>query len=873
MKPAWQLQGGLGQRLRGKLESAAAVALTVARSPQAHLDRGWTACRAYFFSIIFISILFSKIFHIYVHLNSLTVLSLLAWGPTFFFLDIVLVLGARGVARSYEWRSFRDIAALCTVLFSAYTSSMISANLSYYIHKGMEIHWRLSNDFHKDKPSAILVLSALFVAILLETSILVGAFYATPYLSRATGAFLRIWGVVLSATYRYFRPNKEALPHPDTYEQIAIDDFDIGDDNSDSVSLLDAPQDPPAQKSRALLKPAFVVLCSVILLCLRVIRPSNVVYNFLSGSLPLAPFGGLKFGSSQRSVASLPGDFSWLEGKTALDAFPTFDWLHTGDAATAFPDWSPFHINHFNNTEPKDYLYEHYNPMKDPLHFPNLQNNILESISDVLHSGDMKIKHVMVIKLESNRQDVFPFRSDSYIMEHIKNSYNGKIPDEVMGRLANLTPIAERFTGFETGFKKNEEPPTPYGSLSARNAYTSGTYTMKSLTGTMCGVSPIAIQSNLEYLHDIYQPCLPHIFDALNSQSNITNQTEDWTSWPWHSMWMQSHYGTWDHQDGLTPAMGFRDITTKESINENGAKYIPEEPEEEQKYGHPDHTLKNYMRDAFAEAKENNTRLFIAHLTHNTHTPWFKPGNYEEYFGNGHGWNDRLNSYLNTLKYQDDWLATILEILEEAGVIDETLLVMAGDHGLSLPNDGGVTANHDPHVGSFHVPLLVAHPKLPSVEISSAVISTQILPSILDILIETSSINEQSAHILKDLLPLYEGQSLLRPLISEQDKKQEWHFSTMNPGGTWISMRAAAKPYRLVVPLIPDAPWRFTDVVADPLEFHPEEDMNIVSLYDAVQTRYGPDAAMWVSEAAHISQWWIAENHRRWKFSPDDPTS
>ncbi|KAI2733808.1 hypothetical protein CBS147332_823 [Penicillium roqueforti] len=870
MRPPWELKEGLSQRLRGKLESAAIVALEIARSPQDHLNRGWAASRAYFFSVIFISLVLSKAFHIYAHLNALSVLSLLAWGPTFFLLDILLILGARSLARSYEWRTTRDIAAVFTALFSLYASSMISANISFYIHKGMEIHWRISSGFHKDKPAATLVLSALFVAILLETSILVGAFYATPYLSRVTAAFLRVWAAVISATYRYFRPNKQALPHPDTYEEIAIDDYELGDD-SDSLSLLDAPRDPPVRKSQALLKPAIVVSCSAILLFLRVVRPHDMTYSFLSASLPLAPFGGLRFGSSQRGVVSLPGDFRWLEDKNTLDSFPTFDWLHTGDAATAFPDWSPFRISHFNNTAPNEYLYEHYNPLKDPLHFPNLQNEILEPIRDVLHSGDVKIKHIILIKLESNRQDVFPFRSDSYIMEHLKKSWDGNVPEEVMGKLSNLTPIAQMFTGFETGFKENKDRPKPYGGLSAKNAYTSGTYTMKSITGTMCGVSPMPVQGNLEYLHDIYQPCLPHIFHALSQQSNITSDTEDWTSWPWHSKWMQSHYGTWDHQEDLTPVMGFKDITTKESINEAGAIYIPEEPEEEQKYGHPDHTLKNYMRDAFAEAKKNNTRLFIGHLTHNTHTPWFKPGEYEKYFGNGIGWNDNLNRYLNTIKYQDNWLASILEILEEAGVGDETLLVMAGDHGLSLPNDGGITANHDPHVGSFHVPLLLAHPKLPPIEISGAVLSTQMLPSILDILIETSNINEQSAHILKDLLPLYEGQSLLRPLISEQDKKSEWHFSTMNPGGTWVSMRAAGKPYRLVVPLIPDAPWRFTNVVADPLEFSPEEDTDIVSLFDAVQTRHGPEAARWLSEAAHVSQWWIADNFRRWKYSPDEP--
>lgn len=192
--------------------------------------------------------------------------------------------------------------------------------------------------------------------------------------------------------------------------------------------------------------------------------------------------------------------------------------------------------------------------------------------------------------------------------------------------------------------------------------------------------------------------------------------------------------------------------------------------------------------------------------------------------------------------------------------------------GLSLPNDGGLTPNHDPHVSSFHVPLLFSHPKLPQVEVDSAVLSTQILPTTLDLLIESSSLNQDSTKIIKDLLPVYEGQSMLRPLIPDlSGTQQEWHFSVMNPGGTWVSMRSAAEPYRLVVPLKPDAQWRFTNVADDPFELQPGEDFNLRSLIDAVQTRYGPDVAKWLDKAAHIASWWIEENHRRWKFDPENP--
>ncbi|KAJ5337882.1 Alkaline phosphatase-like alpha/beta/alpha [Penicillium brevicompactum] len=857
-------RGSLSQRLGEQARDTALYALDVAQDPQLYLDRGWEASRRYFFSVIFIAIVLSKCFHILVHLKSLTVVSFLVWGLTFFLVDFLLILIACALARSFRYPLWRYLAAFSTAIWSLYTASMISANISYYVHVGNEIHWRNVNNFHHDKPTAWTVLTALGLGILIDVMIYTAAYYATPHLFRITDAFLDIWVSLLPAKYRCTRRKEQKLPDPEIYEQIAIDDYD---ENHESAGLLETPEDQPQtsalpssdRKSTSMLKRGIVIACSVVYLLLRFARPTDATYAFLSATLPLAPFKGLIYRPNQGCVTDLPGDFSWLEDKTALDDFPNFDWLRTDDSLNGFVEWSPFKINH------TEHFQTHYNPAKDPLHNINLQNEILEPLREVLKNGTVKIKHVILIKLESNRQDVFPFRSDSYIMKHIKESYeDGQIPQKVLDRLATLTPMAQRFTGFDNKFETEAERPEPYGGISAKNAYTSGTYTMKSLTGTICGLNPIAVFNNLEYYHDMYQPCLPHIFNALSAQPNRTTETEDWMSWPWHTMWMQSHYGTWDKQYMLTPAMGFTEVMDKERLEEFNDKYLPEEKHD---HDYPDKTLNGYLRDVITAAKEKKRRLFLTHLTHNTHTPYYVPGEYEEFFGNGAGWNDKINKYLNTIVYQDEWLADIMEILNENDMADETLLVMAGDHGLSLPNDGGVTANHDPHVGSFHVPLFFSHPKLPQIEVDSAVLSTQILPTILDLLIESSSIDEHDTKIVKDLLSMYEGQSMIRDLIPEQDGKREWHFSTMNPGGTWVSMRAAEQPYRLVVPLIADAPWRFTDVIADPFELRPEEDLNIVDLHDIVQTRYGPVAAKWLSEAAHVSQWWIAENHKRWGYN------
>jgi Gpi18-like mannosyltransferase len=107
----------LFNRLPKRLQVWAFFALTVAKSPQLYVDRVWGASRKYFFSVIFISLLLSKCFHIYVNPRTVGVLPLLFWGPTFFVVDILLILVACRLARSFESRICRDLAALIVVLF------------------------------------------------------------------------------------------------------------------------------------------------------------------------------------------------------------------------------------------------------------------------------------------------------------------------------------------------------------------------------------------------------------------------------------------------------------------------------------------------------------------------------------------------------------------------------------------------------------------------------------------------------------------------------------------------------------------------------------------------------------------------------------
>ena len=258
---------------------------------------------------------------------------------------------------------------------------------------------------------------------------------------------------------------------------------------------------------------------------------------------------------------------------------------------------------------------------------------------------------------------------------------NGHIPSEVESRLSNLTRTAEMLTGVATGFEQRGRPTRSRGGISATNAVTTATYTLKSLVGTLCGIAPLVADFNREYQQHIYQPCMPHVLDVLNRQVAIMNQTKDITSWPWKSTWMQSVTEGYDNQKPLMPAMGFKDVISKESLLDPHAKHFPPKSDEVNYYGFPDTELRDYLRDAITAAERNHTRLFLTHLTGTTHHPWGIPNDtYMDLMGQSQfGLNHDLNKYLNTIGYVDQWLAEIIEILEETGVANETLLVVAGD--------------------------------------------------------------------------------------------------------------------------------------------------------------------------------------------------
>lgn len=127
-------------------------------------------------------------------------------------------------------------------------------------------------------------------------------------------------------------------------------------------------------------------------------------------------------------------------------------------------------------------------------------------------------------------------------------------------------------------------------------------------------------------------------------------------------------------------------------------------------------------------------------------------------------------------------------------------------------DDSSFSTNNGAHINNFRIPMVFYHPKMPRLHLSLNASTMSVLPTILDLLISSNSLDEADRSTASHLLNEYEGQSLVREYHSKQHGRQVWHFSLMNPGGGFLAISSAAFPWRLVMPLCHTAMLRFTDL-------------------------------------------------------------
>jgi arylsulfatase A-like enzyme len=229
------------------------------------------------------------------------------------------------------------------------------------------------------------------------------------------------------------------------------------------------------------------------------------------------------------------------------------------------------------------------------------------------------------------------------------------------------------------------------------HAYADMPHTSKALVSIICGYSPrFSVEVSEVEPGGLPRPCLPHILGHLGYRRGF----------------FQAATGTYESRHQFATNAGFEDIFTRESYDETGFEQINYLAVEDKVMIDP------IMR--WVDAKPDKPFLLTI-LTCTTHHSYGLPSRYPlrqfprqpaEMGGRmPRPWTE-YNRYLNTVEYVDQFMGALVDGLEKRGKLDDTLIVVTGDHGQGFYEHGQKAHNTVIWDEGLHVPLVVSNPQI-----------------------------------------------------------------------------------------------------------------------------------------------------------------
>ncbi|KAJ5207010.1 hypothetical protein N7472_003458 [Penicillium cf. griseofulvum] len=837
--------------------------------------------RPFIVSLLVVSVTSSKVLHLLQHASSLPGSQFALYFPTFFIVETLLFVTGWGLLFKVTGVKYL-LGTVVTVAITCLSFILSSSQICFYFVTGSEIPWNAVTTVGSEPEGRKLMLSGLTSFLGAASALLVTSWLLKYWIS----TIISHW---MSALFR---------------TQVA---------NADQEGIVISPQ----RKLRAARLTQFLTVCAALVIgVLRLTRP-KVPYNHMSQTIPFSFFQALgsrpaelhQNGNQSFPLAGLtdepywegPHDHfkGWAPGKPDSDAKNNRPQWASENLPPGFERWregEPGRDKGDSVTLDGTSRNNSYSPVDDPLRITNLDREMIEPVARALKDLKVPITHVVIVLMESARKDIFPFKAGSRLHKKILSSYDTQDPEilqEIDAKLSNLTPNAEKLTGEASGFSTYSHISSPssggwnsttepgMGGINFNGILTGSSLSLKSEIMNYCGAGPLPVNSMDEAKFQNYQPCIMQIFELFNQLKGNSkkgtvgqqsgNGLEHIHDRNWSSVFLQSITGRFDEQYKLNKNMGFQESIYREDINKLGSKHYHQGMMEINYFGYPEYEIYPYLRDVVNSTIEKNERLFLSHLTSTTHHPWGMPPAYkqEQYFARDDLMTTHkdINKYLNTVRYVDTWLGDIMKVFDEAGIANETLVVFVGDHGQAFSEDAPVSGTYENgHISNFRIPLVFRHPLLPSLQITANATSMSVVPTILDLLVNSGSLNEMDSGVALDLMNEYEGQSLVRPYQATHNGRQAWNFGIINPGGTMLSVGSAAVPYRLILPLTGKFEYIFSNLDTDPDELDPLHGWSLKELIGHVQRKHGDKAGEWLADAEKVGKWWIEEQKILWNY-------
>ncbi|MEM9488147.1 MAG: sulfatase [Myxococcota bacterium] len=229
-------------------------------------------------------------------------------------------------------------------------------------------------------------------------------------------------------------------------------------------------------------------------------------------------------------------------------------------------------------------------------------------------------------------------------------------------------------------------------------------HTSKSLFSMFCGRIPLMHRAPVEVSETVKVQCLPRILAAAG----------------YHTGFFQSALGTFEQRPRLVARLGYQHFNAWEDIGGQPLGYLASDDES---------LTAAVARWLDSLPLASGQPFFATVLTSAAHHPYRLPGVPPEQAP-----ADDKERYLRLIAAQDRLLGALIDDLEQRGVLDDTIIAVAGDHGEGFGDKGIRQHDNNFYEEGLRVPMVLAGPGVPVGTVTGNASLIDLTPTLLAVI-------------------------------------------------------------------------------------------------------------------------------------------
>jgi arylsulfatase A-like enzyme len=234
-------------------------------------------------------------------------------------------------------------------------------------------------------------------------------------------------------------------------------------------------------------------------------------------------------------------------------------------------------------------------------------------------------------------------------------------------------------------------------------------HTTKSLFSILCARFPIMQAGTYEVSPTIHTQCLPRILSGSG----------------YRTAFLQSALGSFEDRPRLVDRLGFDHFEAWEEIRGEPLGYLASS----------DDSLAPALSRWLDTGGDQRKPFFATLLTSSPHHPYQLPETaVRRIAASGAPAGNAHERYARLVEEEDALLGDVLEALRRRSLLDDTIIIVVGDHGEGLGEKGVRQHDSNFYEEGLRVPLVIAGPGVPHREIEGNVSLVDITPTLLGLL-------------------------------------------------------------------------------------------------------------------------------------------